>query len=367
MKKTSNIPDILIVDDTPANLKVLGDILKGFEYKVRPAPSGILALQAAEKEKPDIILLDIMMPEMDGYEVCRRLKANDALREIPVIFISALNDTNDIVKALQSGGVDYITKPFKAEEINARISVHLKISDQSKELVKLNADKDRFIAILAHDLKSPFNSILGFMELLSLNIYKYDIAKIEEQLKIINSSAHSVYNLIEDLLIWTRSQAGKLPFKPQKLNLSELCLQIEESYKVNTMLKDIMVNQLVEPDIIVYADIDMLKTILRNLFSNAIKFSNPGGQIDLFAEQKTSNIQISVRDYGTGIPPKILSKLFDLAHTQSIPGTLNETGTGLGLMLCKDFIEIHGGEIQVESQEGEGSTFTIKLPLNSIA
>jgi len=197
-----NIPDILIVDDVAANLKVLGDMLKADGYKVRPVPNGSLALQVAEKEKPDLILLDIMMPDMDGYEVCRRLKEHKTLNDIPVIFISALNDTNDIVKALKTGGVDYITKPFQSEEVSTRIATHLKIRQQNQELQKHLADKDRFISILAHDLKNPFNALLGLSDLLLKNIREYDLDRIESFMSIIHKTAESTYSLLEDLLIW---------------------------------------------------------------------------------------------------------------------------------------------------------------------
>jgi len=160
-------PNILIVDDVPANLKVLGEILKGEGYKVRPVPSGALALQVAEKEMPDLILLDIMMPEMDGYEVCRRMKENPLLREIPIIFISALNETTDIVKALKSGGVDYITKPFKAEEVTARVNAHARLQMQKIELKKLNTTKDKFFSIIAHDLKGSMGGFMGATEVLA--------------------------------------------------------------------------------------------------------------------------------------------------------------------------------------------------------
>jgi len=148
---SQNIPNILIVDDVPANLILLGHILKNLGYKVRPVPNGMLALKVAEKEKPDLILLDVMMPDMDGFEVCRRLKEDQNLSDVPIIFISALSDTNDIIKALTCGGADYIAKPFHAEEVKARVATHLKLYQQSKELQKINAEKDKFFSIIAHD------------------------------------------------------------------------------------------------------------------------------------------------------------------------------------------------------------------------
>ena len=163
----NHVPVILIVDDIPDNLKVLGELLKNNGYKVRPVPNGKMALQVAEKEKPDLILLDIMMPDMDGFEVCRRLKENEYLNDIPIIFISALNDTKNIIKAFTSGGIDYITKPFQAEEVSARVATHLKICWQKNELHRLNIEKDKFFSILAHDLRNPFG---GFMKLTEMMV-----------------------------------------------------------------------------------------------------------------------------------------------------------------------------------------------------
>ena len=163
----NNTPNILIVDDVPANLKVLGDMLKSEGYKVRPVLSGMQAIQVAEKEKPDIILLDVMMPDMNGYEVCKLLKENKNLCDIPVIFISALSDTADIVKALNSGGVDYISKPFQGEEVRARVATHIKLYLQNKELQKLNAEKNKFFSIIAHDLRGPLGGLMGLAEIIS--------------------------------------------------------------------------------------------------------------------------------------------------------------------------------------------------------
>ncbi len=355
------VANILIVDDIPANLKVLGDILKTDGYKVRPVPSGSMALQVAEKEKPDLILLDIMMPDMNGYEVCQQLKENPKLADIPVIFISALNDTNDIVKALTSGGVDYITKPFQAEEVKARVSTHLKIKQQSMELQRLNVDKDRFLALLAHDLKNPFNAILGLLELLLKNIRKYDINEIEKFVSNVNKVSQNTYNLLDNLLLWARVQSGKLPFEPQKLLFSEVFSEILETLKPNADAKNILINNVTAKDVIFFADGNMVKTVLRNLVSNAIKFTKSGDRIDVIAIKTDDYVTITVADTGVGITPEIKANLFDITHIQSLRGTANETGTGLGLFLCKEFVEKHNGKIWVESEVGNGTQFHFTL------
>jgi two-component system sensor histidine kinase/response regulator len=353
--------NILIVDDIPANLKVLGQILKIEGYKVRPVPNGELALQVAEKEKPDLILLDIMMPDMDGYEVCRRLKEKPNLKDIPVIFISALNDTEDIVKALNSGGVDYITKPFQAEEVKARVSTHIKLHQQNKDLQKLNADKDRFMSILAHDLKGPFNGIIGFTSLLAKHVRQYNIDKIEAHVNIINNSAQQYFKMLNDLLLWVRSQSGKIPYEPHFIEFNTICTEVIEFLKPNARYKNISIN-IQTSEIEVYADVDMLKTILRNLISNALKYTNKDGIVDIQTLSNEHGVNISVTDNGTGIHPEVLKKLFDSAQKISTAGTENESGTGLGLLLCKEFVEKHGGKIWVESEIDKGSTFFFILP-----
>lgn len=230
------------------------------------------------------------------------------------------------------------------------------------QLEKLNLDKDRFITILSHDLKSPFTSILGFLELLSEDLNKLDIETIENYVGIINSSAKHTYNLLEDLLMWTRAHSGKIIFKPQYFSLNELYNNVLEVLLPNAEAKDITIKFYSDEEINVYADIDMLKAILRNLISNAIKFTNRGGFVTTTAEKHPSHVTISVTDTGVGIKPDIIKSLFDISKVMTTAGTENEKGSGLGLILCKEFVEKHGGKIWVESEHGKGSTFRFTLP-----
>jgi signal transduction histidine kinase len=239
----------------------------------------------------------------------------------------------------------------------------LKAEKSEIRLHQLNADKDRFISILGHDLKSPFNALLGFSELLTENIRTYDIDKIENIANRINKSAQSVYKLLEDILMWARTQQGKIPFKPQKWSFIDICKNILEILKQNANTKNITINYSVSDHMNVFADIDMLKTILRNLVSNAIKFTNNGGAININAEENSGNVIISVSDNGIGISPDNLTKLFDIAQVLTTKGTAEETGTGLGLLLCKEFVEKHGGKIWVESEFGKGSEFKFTMPI----
>lgn len=247
-----------------------------------------------------------------------------------------------------------ITDRKKAEQI---------LKENAKQLLNLNADKDRFISILAHDLKNPFSAILGFLELLNENIHEYDIDTIEEQLQIVNNSAKNVFNLLDAILMWASSQSGKIKYEPQNLSFADISKEVVESLKLNANSKNITITHFVADDISVFADSFMLKTVLRNLISNAIKFTNTNGRIDIFAEQTDSFLQISVSDNGIGIAPENVSKLFDISQKHTTTGTANESGTGLGLLLCKDFVEKHGGKIWVESEFEKGSNFKFTIPL----
>jgi PAS domain S-box-containing protein len=249
------------------------------------------------------------------------------------------------------------------QDITARKQVEFKIKQQNDELKKLNADKNRFITILGHDLKSPFNTILGFLGLLEKNIRKYDVDKIEKQISIVNQSAKNTFNLLDDILIWVKANSGKIPYEPQKLNFEAICREIVENLGLTASNKDITINYSSSDIVTIFADKNMVNTILRNLVSNSIKYTNMGGNINIYAEKSDSNAIITVSDNGVGIDPDNLNKLFEISQKVTTDGTANEKGTGLGLLLCKEFVEKHGGEIWVESEVGKGSKFKFTMPL----
>lgn len=232
----------------------------------------------------------------------------------------------------------------------------------NRKLEKLNIDKDRFISILGHDLKNPFNNILGFSEILTDEIDSLNSDKIEVIAKNINKSAKITNELLDDILMWARAQQGKIPFNPQNLSFADICSNILEILNPGTNAKNITIINSSVDNIHVYADRNMIKTILLNLVSNAIKFTNSGGKININAEQNSENATISVSDNGIGIAHSELKKLFDITEVLTTKGTAGETGTGLGLLLCKEFVEKHGGKIWVDSEVGKGSTFMFTLP-----
>ncbi|HZY26104.1 MAG TPA: ATP-binding protein [Bacteroidales bacterium] len=241
-----------------------------------------------------------------------------------------------------------------------KLSEHI-LNELNKKLSELNADKDRFIGILGHDLKSPFNNLLGLSEVLLEDIHNLDFKQIEEISSTINATARSTYNLLEEILLWARTQQGKIAFNPQLLSFRKVCMETLEILNATAQKKDIAINYQVHDDLLVFADPDMLKTIMRNLISNSIKFTAEHGKINIKAEKISDSVNISVSDNGIGIDPQILSKLFDLTEVITTKGTAGETGTGLGLLLCKGFVEKHGGRIWAESEVGRGSEFKFKL------
>jgi signal transduction histidine kinase len=253
--------------------------------------------------------------------------------------------------------IRFLHKHYTAEKYKAEKS--------EEKLRQLNSDKDLFISILSHDLKSPLNNLLGYSELLTEEIRKLNIDEIEDFAKIINKSAQNTYNLLEDILTWAGTQLGSIPFKPQNMSFTDVCKDTIEFLNPNAVAKNITIDYSADEHLIVFADRDMLKTVLRNLVSNAIKFTDAGGAISISAGQSQSDVTITVSDNGVGIPPENMARLFDISELLTTKGTAKETGTGLGLLLCKEFVEKHGGKIWVESETGKGSDFKFTMPKNT--
>ncbi|RXP58554.1 hybrid sensor histidine kinase/response regulator [Lutibacter sp. HS1-25] len=356
---------ILIVDDNSNNLKVLAGVLKIAGYEFRMAKSGQQALNVLEKTTPDLILLDIQMPDMDGFETCVKIKENEELAKIPVIFLTANTDSESVNKAFKSGGVDFVTKPFNSEELLARIQTHITIKVQSEELVRQNAAKDKFFSIISHDLKNPLANIIGFAELIKDSSHELDPEKLEMFVGYIHNSALFTLEILEDLLDWARIQMGSLKSVKNKFNLSNLLLNNIEGHFPQALAKSIDFQSNFDENIIINADERMITAVVRNLISNAIKFTPKGGHISISTREKIINnkrmIETEIRDTGIGINKENLTKLFQIEQNYNSKGTNNETGTGLGLILCKEFINQNNGSIRVESEPAVGSSFIFDL------
>lgn len=349
-------PKVLIVDDVPTNLKVLSDILRVEGYKIRPVTSGIQAVQVAEKVIPDVILLDIMMSDMDGIETCKILKSNPKLVDIPVIFISALTESDSIVKALSIGGVDYITKPFKIEEVKARVATHLKINTQRKELEELINVRNKFVSVLAHDLRNSVQVFLGMSEILSDDLDAFPPEETKEILTDMKKSAKNINQILENLLEWSNLQSKKIAFNPESTNIHTLTNNIVNSLSQLLINKSLTIENKITPSIILTVDKYMISSVLRNLILNAIKYSQNSGNIILGSNTNETETTFFVKDFGQGISDEVLETLFTLKTKITLKNEGEEYYPGLGLLMCKEFIEYHNGKIWIESKHGEGCT-----------
>jgi two-component system, sensor histidine kinase and response regulator len=359
---------ILMIDDIPQNLDLLRSILQKHDIKVLTAVNGKEGLSIANSEKPDLILLDIKMPEMDGYEVCETLKSDPETKDIPVIFISGGSRKEEIIKGLRIGAVDYITKPFNTDELMARVHTHLElkyskdlISRQNEELKELNAMKDKFFSTMAHDLKNPLSSVLGFSEILSSSADASDWESTKEMAEYIRKEAVSAFNLLENLLLWSRSQTNRLQIIIQPAILSVIVDECFNTLSAQAVNKNIKLNSEVDKDIMVNVDLNLTASIFKNLISNAIKFSYPGKTITIRSTKQEDSIIVSVNNFGIGIKPESIKTLFKIDSSHSTHGTNDEKGTGLGLILCREFLDKLGGRIWVESFPDAGTTFYFTL------
>lgn len=358
---------ILIVDDNINNLKVLAGVLKENLYDFRMAKSGQLALNILEKTTPDLILLDIQMPEMDGFETCRRIKENEANEKIPIIFLTANIDSESIAKAFEAGGLDYVTKPFNSNELLARIKTHIKLKTQTEELERQNATKDKFFSIISHDLKNPIANIIGFSDVIIEDYNVLKSADIQTFVGYINLSAKFTLELLQNLLEWSRIQIGSIESVKENFDLSNLLEINIEGSRPQALAKNIEIKIDFEKNLVTHADEKMISTVIRNLISNAIKFTPLGGTITILSKRKLVDdkkvIETRISDTGIGMTEEDIQKLFKIEQNYISKGTNNETGTGLGLILCKEFLTQNDGTIRVESQLNIGSDFIFTLDL----
>ncbi|RKZ75747.1 MAG: hybrid sensor histidine kinase/response regulator [Gammaproteobacteria bacterium] len=371
MKKKQTV---LIVDDNPKNLSFLGSFVAENGYLSGFAVNGTEALDYTKEKCPDLILLDIMMPDIDGFEVCRRLKQDAKLADVPIIFLTAKTEKEDVIAGLELGAVDYVTKPFNKKELITRVNTHLELQAAKDDLREALAAKDEALAtrnklfsVIGHDLSSIFSGLLGIAELLTEEERQADdVGTKKNWLQMLMQTANNGYDLLMNLLNWSKSQTGRLQVNPTKVILQYLMIRNVKSQYDKANCKKIGIVADVDENLSVFVDVNLLDIVLRNLISNAIKFTKPSGTIQVTAKQIEGNlVEISVSDTGIGIKPENINKLFQV-NIASTYGTDNEKGNGLGLVLCKEFIEKCGGTIGVESEVGVGSRFYVRLPIDEV-
>lgn len=362
---------ILIVDDVMSNVLLLKVLLTNEKFAIATASNGRQALEQVEKENPDLVLLDVMMPDMSGFEVAQHLKSNPNTADIPIIFLTALNSTADIVKGFQVGANDFISKPFNKEELIIRVTHQISlvadkrlILSKTEELQRTIAGRDKLYSVIAHDLRSPMGSIKMVLNMLILNLPSEKIgAEMYELLTMANQTTEDVFSLLDNLLKWTKSQIGKLNVVYQDVDLVEVTDGVIEIFSMVASLKKIRIREMKPEKMMVNADIDMLKTVVRNLLSNAIKFSKENSEVLVKMEEVDGMAVVSVQDYGCGISEEGQKKLLHTDTHFSTFGTNNEEGSGLGLLLCKDFVVKNGCKLWFTSKEGEGSIFSFSIPV----
>jgi two-component system, sensor histidine kinase and response regulator len=354
---------ILIVDDVARNIQLVAKFLTKEGYNLFFAQSGEAALKQVEGRVFDLILLDIMMPKMDGFEVCRRIKSNTRTQQIPVIFLTAKTDDESISKGFEAGGVDYLTKPFNPSELIARVKTHIRLQQREKDLREVNSAKDTLFSIIGHDLKTPFFTIMGLADILLTNYNEYSDDERKELISYINESAKVSHILLDNLLNWTRLQTGTIKGEPVNLNIEQIIRENMELLRSQALAKNVSLQSEIDEEIVVFADTNMLNTILRNLINNAIKYTPRKGSVNIKVSKKELHALITVIDSGIGIPLHKLEKLLSAKDSSSTLGTENESGTGLGLVLVKEFVQLNNGTIKVESEVGKGTSFFFTLPL----
>jgi signal transduction histidine kinase len=394
--ETAEKRTILIVDDQPANLGVLSDCFSDSGFEILVAEDGMSAIEKAEYAHPDIILLDVLMPRVDGFEVCRRLKSEASTQDIPVIFMTALSETVDKVSGFQLGAVDYITKPIQHEEVLARVTIHLTIRNLTKRLQEQNLHlqqeirdrkqaeeqlreleahlrealaqekelselKSQIISTISHEYRTPLTTISSSTEMLERYRHRWDDDKQVKHFRRIQASIQHMTALVNDVLFINKAEFEKLEFQPAPLDLvtffHEIVDELQSTLSDKHRLTFTSLGNCRECNF----DAKLLRQILSNLISNAIKYSPKGGTVSLQLTCEDKKVIFSCADEGIGIPPEDERKLFDSFSRASNVGMIG--GTGLGLSIVKKCVELHSGEIAVESEVGVGTTFTVSLPI----
>ena len=352
---------ILVVDDQPANIQIVGSVLGKLGYEIVPASDGLTALKRIAIRPPDLILLDLLMPGMDGCEVCRHVRENPDWNDIPVIFLSAADDKDLIVRALDSGGVDYITKPFNQAELISRVRTHLALKNARDRLKQLAEDKDELMGILTHDLKSHLAGIEMSATVLRDQVVKLGDSRSTQLAENILHSGTQLLAFVKEFLANAAADHG-LEIKPVRLNLSESAIIAMRQYQEPARRKRLEIQTDLPNEAFVLADPSALNQVLDNLLSNAIKFSPPGKKIFFKVRSENSHVEFQIQDQGPGFKPEDRARLFHRYARLSARPTGGEPSTGLGLSIVNKLVLAMNGKLSCHSIHGEGTTFTVQLP-----
>lgn len=388
-------PVILCVDDENIITDALKDQLQrkfGAEYDIETSDSGADALEFYTELKEDnidvpVIIADYIMPGMKGDELLQEVfKLSE---ETLNILLTGQANLEGVTNAINNANLyRYISKPWDQEDLemtvkeaiksfyskreikeknielaDLNVGLEKKVEERTSQLRDLNATKDKFFSIIAHDLKNPFNALMGFSSLLIDDYDAFDDDERKDLIQTMSDASENAYKLLENLLEWSRSQTGSIKWFPEFIQLDKIANLTIDLLKNQAMNKDISIKGVVPANLTAYADGNMVTTVIRNLMSNALKYTPKGGEVKLYANQQKDHVEVTIEDNGVGIRKEDLDKLFRIDVNFSTNGTNNEMGTGLGLILCREFVEKNGGKIWVESEEGKGSKFKFTLPI----
>lgn len=367
--------DILVVDDNPANLELMAGLLRSAGYGVRLVPSGRLALMAARRDPPDLFILDVRMPGMDGFELCERLKADASLADIPVVFLSGATEPREKLRAFTVGAVDYVTKPFSSEEVEARVRTHLTLKRLREQIEERNAQldqmyrqlqevesvRDDLVHMLVHDMKTPL-----MVADISLQMLRQDLEDLQgesaDDLHEASGAIERLKHMVRDMLDVRRIEEGHLPIRKRRIALEEVAKRAVALASAASREADIAIAE-GSGRCVLDADPELVERVLVNLLTNAVSVS-AGKPVELAyqGDEETGFVRVTVRDQGPGIDPADHEKIFDTFGQVELRRLRRKHSTGLGLTLCRLAVEAHGGRIGVESALGEGATFWLLLP-----
>ncbi len=361
---------VLVVDDIAQNIQVVGSILTEAGYEVMPARSGAEALERVRIQKPHLILLDLMMPDMDGLEVARRLKSDPATDDIPIIFLTASNELDHLVRAFATGAVDYVTKPFNAAELLSRVRTHMDLKMardalkfQAQRLQELNEEKNGLLSIAAHDLRNPLTNVLGLVDLIREEIGDSQ-TETRENLDLIRGTATHMLRLVKDLLDVNAIELGGRELHPETLSLCDIAASVVDQTRRRAASKGQKIHlELATSACSVSMDPEAALQVVDNLVSNAVKYSPPGKTIWLRVKSSGQKVSLEVEDEGPGLTEQDLTRVFSKFARLSSKPTGGESSTGLGLSIVKSLVEASGGRVWVESPPAKGAKFILELPM----
>lgn len=355
-------PVILFFDAGNENVQAIHILLKKLDCTIAAARTERQAMNFAENQSPDLILFDMTDSIPEGVATGKKLKSLPRLKDIPMILITDLIHNESIIGNFEPGTVDFIKRPFTVREILTKIRFHLALKNSREKLGGEIQSNNKFISIISHELRGALGIIHGFSEILQKNKNNMTESEVDTILDDLVHITDTTLVLLENLLQWSKYHSGGMKFRPVKLNLQQLLSEAFDAYERLAASKNILMSSSVNTKDLA-ADRNMLLLVFRNLLSNAIKFTPVGGRITVSSMYKNGMVLISVADTGVGISSGKLEQLFDVENRISTPGTMNEQGNGMGLLLCREFVRQHGGEIGIDSMPGTGTTIWFTLPV----